>query len=411
MKEKVLSTLQKMGRSFMIPIAVLPIAGLFLGVGTAMTTDTMIVSLHLEEWLQAGTILNRFFVLLTQVGSTVFDNLPIIFAVSVASCIAKKSKEIAILSVVVAFFVMHSAINALLTLDGTIVNGQVVNSHVLEGTITSVCGILSFEMGVFGGIIVGLGVGFLHNRFYQIQLPTCLSFFEGERFVPIISVILFSIFGIIIYFVWPPIQNGIFYLGNLMASSGYAGTFGFGVIKRALIPFGLHHVFYLPFWQTAVGGSMVVNGEMVHGAQNIFFAQLSDPTLLHFSVDATKYFSGEFLFMMFGLPGAALAMYHCTPSKNKKRIASLLISASLTSMLTGITEPVEFMFLFSAPMLFAVHVFLAGRAYVITQLCNIAIGLTFSAGLIDYIVFGVLQGDSKTGWIMVVPLGILYFLL
>lgn len=411
MKSRIYKILQKMGRSFMVPIAVLPIAGLFLGIGTVMTTDSVIQSLNLESVLKTGTILNGFFVVLMQVGNTIFDNLPIIFAISVAAGFAKKSKEIAVLSVVIAFFVMHSSISALLTLDGTIVNNQVVDPNVLVGTITYVCGILSLQMGVFGGILVGLGVSYLHNRYYKIQLPTYLSFFEGERFVPIISTVVFLFVGLVVYFVWPVVQNGIFYLGNIVASSGYLGTFGYGIIKRALIPFGLHHVFYLPFWQTALGGSMLVDGVMVQGAQNIFFAQLSDPSVVHFSSEVTRYFTGEFIFMIFGLPGAALAMYHTADSQNKKKVASLLITATLTCVLTGITEPIEFLFLFAAPMLFGVQVILAGSAYMIAHIFNIAIGLTFSGGLIDFIVFGVIQGNDKTSWLTLIPIGIIYFIL
>lgn len=411
MKAKIYTILQKMGRSFMIPIAILPIAGLFLGIGTVMSTESVITSLNLEAIVYPGSVLNSFFVILTQVGNIIFKNLPIIFAVSVASSMAKKSKEIAVLAVVVAFFVMHSTINGMLIIDGTIANNQIIDPHILEGTITSVCGILSLEMGVFGGILVGLGVSYLHNRYYNIQLPTYISFFEGERFVPIIATIVFVIVGVAVYFIWPIVQNGIYYLGSIIASSGYFGTLGYGIIKRALIPFGLHHVFYLPFWQTALGGSMMVNGVMVHGAQNIFFAQLSDPSVIHFSSEATKYFTGEFIFMIFGLPGAALAMYHCADAKNKKKVASLLITATLTCVLTGITEPIEFLFLFAAPLLFIVQVILAGSAYMIAHLFNITIGLTFSGGFIDFLVFGVLQGNDKTSWFTMIPIGIIYFIL
>ena len=212
-----------------------------------------------------------------------FDNLPLIFAVGVAIGMAKKEKEVSALSAVIAYFVMNTAINAMLTITGQILeNGEIAES-VLEGTITSVCGIQSLQMGVFGGIIVGLGVAALHNRFYRIQLPNALSFFGGTRFVPIISTIVYMFVGILMYFVWPVVQNGIYALGSLVTGSGYVGTLIFGLIKRALIPFGLHHVFYLPFWQTGVGGTLEVGGKLIEGAQNIFFAQLSDPCLLYTS--------------------------------------------------------------------------------------------------------------------------------
>lgn len=409
MKARIFSILQRIGRSFMLPIAVLPIAGLFSGIGSSLTNETTISSLHLEGILGKGTFFNDFLIILTKVGSGIFNNLPLIFAAAVALGMAKKAKEVAVLSAVIAFFVMHTTINGMLTSNGMILENQIIDSTVLDGTITSVCGILSLEMGVFGGIIVGLGVSFLHNRFYEIEFPSVLSFFEGERFIPIISTITFLFVGILMFYIWPFIQNSIYTLGRLISTSGYFGTFVFGVIKRLLVPFGLHHVFYLPFWQTAIGGSMVVNGVLVHGGQNIFFAQLADPNIVHFSSEATKYFTGEFIFMIFGLPGAALAMYHSARPENKKTVGSLLLSASLTSILTGITEPIEFSFLFASPLLFGVQVVLAGSAYMIAHIFNIAVGLTFSGGLIDFITFGVLQGNSKTNWVLIIPIGIIYF--
>lgn len=411
MKAKIFSVLQRIGRSFMLPIAVLPVAGLFLGIGSSLTSNTTISSLHLEAILGKGTFLNNFLTILTKVGNAFFNNLPIIFAAAVALGMAKKAKEVAVISAVIAFFVMHTTINGMLTLSGVIIDNQVVGTNVLDGSITSTCGILSLEMGVFGGIIVGLGVSFLHNRFYQIQLPSVLSFFEGERFIPIISTISFLFVGILMFYLWPFIQNAIFALGKVVSTSGYFGTFIYGVIKRLLVPFGLHHVFYLPFWQTAIGGTMTVNDVMVYGGQNIFFAQLADPSVLHFSSEATKYFTGEFIFMIFGLPGAALAMYHTAKPEMKKAIGTLFFSAALTSILTGITESIEFSFLFAAPLLFGVQVLLAGSAYMIAHIFNIAIGLTFSGGLIDFVIFGVLQGNSKTNWILVIPIGIIYFFL
>ena len=349
---------------------------------------------------------------MNKVGSAVFDNLPLIFAVGVAIGMAKKEKEVSALSAVIAYFVMNTAINAMLTITGQILDDGSIAESVLEGTITSVCGIQSLQMGVFGGIIVGLGVAALHNRFYRIQLPSALSFFGGTRFVPIISTIVYMFVGILLYFVWPVVQNGIYALGSLVTGSGYVGTLIFGLIKRALIPFGLHHVFYMPFWQTAVGGTMEVAGQMVQGGQNIFFAQLADSAnIAHFSADATRYFSGEFIFMIFGLPGAALAMYQCAKPEKKKAAGGLLLSAALACMATGITEPLEFSFLFVAPALFAVQVVLAGSAYMIAHMLNIAVGLTFSGGFLDFFLFGILQGNEKTSWMRVIPVGIIYFCL
>ena len=412
MKDKIFSVLQRIGRSFMLPIAILPVAGLLLGIGSSFTNATTIETYGLTKILGDGTILHYLLMIMNKVGSAVFDNLPLIFAVGVAIGMAKKEKEVSALSAVIAYFVMNTAINAMLINNGLIFENGEIAETVLEGTITSVCGIQSLQMGVFGGIIVGLGVAALHNRFYRIQLPNALSFFGGTRFVPIISTIVYMFVGILMYFVWPAVQNGIYALGGLVTGSGYAGTLVFGLIKRALIPFGLHHVFYMPFWQTAVGGTMEVAGQMVQGGQNIFFAQLADSAnIAHFSADATRYFSGEFIFMIFGLPGAALAMYQCAKPEKKKAAGGLLLSAALACMATGITEPLEFSFLFVAPALFAVQVLLAGSAYMIAHMLNVAVGLTFSGGFLDFFLFGILQGNEKTSWLRVIPVGIIYFFL
>ena len=411
MKDKIFGVLQRIGRSFMLPIAILPVAGLLLGVGSSFTNATMIETYHLQAILGEGTILNSLLTIMSKAGSIIFDNLPIIFAVGVAIGMAKKEKEVAALAAMISFFVMNATMNAMLLIRGDLLADGTLGAGVLEGTVTSVCGIQTLQMGVFGGIIVGLGVAALHNKFYKIQLPNALSFFSGSRFVPIISTLTYVVVGIVLYFVWPTVQNGIYALGGLVTGTGYIGTLIFGIIKRALIPFGLHHVFYLPFWQTAVGGTMEVAGQLVQGGQNIFFAQLADPSTVHFSADATRYFSGEFIFMIFGLPGAALAMYQCAKPEKKKAAGGLLLSAALACMATGITEPLEFSFLFVAPALFAVQVVLAGTAYMIAHMLNIAVGLTFSGGLLDFFLFGILQGNAKTSWIRVIPVGIIYFFL
>ena len=412
MKDKIFGVLQRVGRSFMLPIAILPVAGLLLGIGSSFTNETTIATYGLQKILGSGTLLNSLLIIMNKVGSAVFDNLPLIFAVGVAIGMAKKEKEVAALSALIAYFVMNVAISAMLLINGEITaDGQIAKS-VLEGTVTSVCGIQSLQMGVFGGIIVGLGVAALHNRFHKIVLPNALSFFGGSRVVPIISTIVYMFVGILMYFIWPVVQNGIYALGGLVTGSGYIGTLIFGIIKRALIPFGLHHVFYMPFWQTAVGGTMEVAGQMVQGGQNIFFAQLADSAnIAHFSADATRYFSGEFIFMIFGLPGAALAMYRCAKPEKKKAAGGLLLSAALACMFTGITEPLEFSFLFVAPALFVVQVILAGAAYMIAHMLNIAVGLTFSGGFLDLFLFGILQGNEKTSWLRIIPVGIIYFIL
>ena len=412
MKEKVFGILQRVGRSFMLPIAILPVAGLLLGIGSSFTNETTIATYGLQKILGEGTLLHALLMIMNRVGSAVFDNLPLIFAVGVAIGMAKKEKEVSALSAVIAYLVMNTAINAMLQVNGKILADGSIAEDVLEGTIASSCGIQTLQMGVFGGIIVGLGVAALHNRFYKIVLPNALSFFGGTRFVPIICTIVYMFAGIVLYFVWPAVQNGIYALGGLVTSSGYVGTLIFGLIKRALIPFGLHHVFYMPFWQTAVGGTLEIAGNTIQGGQNIFFAQLANSAnIAHFSADATRYFSGEFIFMIFGLPGAALAMYRCAKPEKKKAAGGLLLSAALACMMTGITEPLEFSFLFVAPALFIVQVILAGSAYMIAHMLNIAVGLTFSGGLLDLFFFGILQGNKKTSWLLIIPVGIIYFLL
>ena len=411
MKDKIFGVLQRVGRSFMLPIAVLPVAGLLLGIGSSFTNETTIATYGLQGILGNGTVLHALLMIMSKAGNVIFDNLPIIFAVGVAIGMAKAEKEVAALSAMISFFVMHASINAVLLLAGKVLADGTIAPDVLEGTIASVCGIQTLQMGVFGGILVGLGVAALHNRFYKIELPNALSFFGGSRFVPIISTVAYVGIGILMYFIWPAVQNGIFALGGLVTGTGYFGTLIFGIIKRALIPFGLHHVFYMPFWQTAVGGTMMVDGNLIQGGQNIFFAQLASSDVTHFSADATRYFSGEFIFMIFGLPGAALAMYRCAKPEKKKAAGGLLLSAALACMFTGITEPIEFSFLFVAPMLFAVQVILAGSAYMVAHILNIAVGLTFSGGLLDLVIFGVLQGNAKTSWIRIIPAGIVYFLL
>lgn len=271
-----------------------------------------------------------------------------------------------------------------------------------------VLGITTLQMGVFGGIIVGLGVAALHNRFYKIELPQVLSFFGGTRFVPIVTAVVYLIVGIIMFFIWPVVQNGIAHLGALVLESGYAGTFLYGVIERALIPFGLHHVFYMPFWQTDLGGTMMIDGNMISGAQNIFFAELASKATEHFSVSATRFMTGKFPVMIFGLPTAAFAMYKAARPEKKKQVGGLLLSAALTSMLTGITEPLEFTFLFVAPAMYAVHCVLAGLSYMIMHMLNVTVGMTFSGGAIDLTLFGILQGNDKTNWIWIVIVGLAY---
>ena len=403
MKKHLFSLLQRIGQSFMLPIALLPIAGIFLGIGSSLTNTNMLAAYHLKGLMGPGTAPYILFSLLNSAGSIIFDNLPILFAVGVAIGMARSEKAIAALSSIVAFFVMHSTIGSLITYTG--------RSHsFLTGATTEIVGITSLQMGVFGGIIVGLGVAALHNRFYKIELPKVFSFFGGTHFIPIISAITYVGIGILMFYIWPPIQILINDAGKLVLMSGYGGTFVYGLLERALIPFGLHHVFYMPFWQTAVGGRELVNGQLIEGAQNIFFAELASPDISHFSVAATRFMSGKFPLMMFGLPGAALAMYTCARPENKKAVGSLLLSAAISSAVTGITEPLEFAFLFVAPPLYAIHCAFAGLSYMLMHMLNVGIGMTFSGGFLDFFLFGILQGNTKTSWLHVIPVGILYFI-
>ncbi len=400
------SVLQRIGKAFMLPIALLPVAGLLLGIGASLTNPAMLEAYNLTSVLGEGTFLYSVFSLFASVGTVIFDNLPLLFAMGVALGMAEHEKATATLSAAIAFFVMHKTISTLLDLTG-----KITPEHLSDGTIANVVGINSLQMGVFGGIIVGLGVAYLNNRFYKIRLPNVISFFGGARFVPIISTAVYLVVGVIMFFVWQYIQMGIFALGDLVLKSGYAGTFIYGFIERILIPFGLHHVFYLPFWQTGLGGSMLIDGVLVHGAQNIFFAELASSATEAFSVSATRFMSGKFPLMIFGLPGAALAMYTCAEPSKKKLVGGLLLSAAITSMLTGITEPIEFTFLFVAPLLYVIHSLFAGLAYMLMHLLEVGVGMTFSGGIIDLLLFGVIQGNSKTNWIMIPLVGIFYFVI
>ena len=403
MKDKIFGILQRVGRSFMLPIAILPVAGLLLGIGSSFTNETMLETYGLMRILGPGTIFAAVFEVMSEAGNVVFANLPILFAMGVAIGMAKKEKEVAALSAAIAFFIMHASINALITINGG-------TEAMLAGAVTSVCGITSLQMGVFGGILVGLGVAALHNRFYKIELPQVLSFFGGSRFVPIISALVYTGVGILMFFIWPAIQKGIYTIGDLVLNSGYAGTWVYGFMERLLIPFGLHYVFYLPFWQTAVGGTLEVGGRVVEGAQNIFFAQLADPSVTKYAVSATRFMSGKFPLMIFGLPGAALAMYKTAAPEKRKAAGGLLLSAALTAMITGITEPLEFTFLFVAPALYGIHCILAGFAYMLMHVFEVGVGMTFSGGLIDLTLFGIMQGNAKTNWIWIVIVGIGYFI-
>ncbi|MFQ9054912.1 MAG: glucose PTS transporter subunit IIA [Faecalibacterium sp.] len=404
MKDKIFGVLQRVGRSFMLPIALLPVAGLLLGIGSSFTNETMLAAYGLNSVIHPGTLIYTILDVMSQTGSAVFNNLALLFAMGVAIGMARKEKEVAALSGAVAYIIMNTAIQAMINAAGG-VEAMPANST------TTMLGITTLQMGVFGGIVVGLGVAALHNKFYKIELPQVLAFFGGTRFVPIISSIVYLVVGIAMFYIWPVVQSGIAALGALVLASGYAGTFIYGLLERALIPFGLHHVFYMPFWQTAVGGTAIIDGVTVTGAQNIFFAELASKSTTVFSVSATRFMTGKFPFMMFGLPGAALAMYQCAKPEKKKVAGGLLLSAALTAFLTGITEPLEFTFIFVALPMYAVHCVLAGLSFMLMHILNVGVGMTFSGGLIDLVLFGVMQGNAKTHWIWVVVVGAVYFVL
>ena len=401
---------QQVGKSLFLPIAVLPPAGILLGIGSSFTNETTIATYNLTGILHPGTPLYGFMQILNGAGSAVFGNLALIFALAVALGMAKKEKGVAVMSAGILYLIMLTTMSVLLNISGKIVDG-VVQPGVKQGAIDTVLGIQTLQMGVFGGILAGLLAAFLCNKFYKTQLPNALSFFAGTRFVPIMCMVGGILTGAVMFIVWPIIQNGIYALGGIVQSAGYFGTFVYGWIERALIPFGLHHIFYMPFWQTGVGGSMMIDGTLVEGAQNIFFAQLASPNTTKFSIDAARFLVGKYPFMMGGLPGAALAMYTCARPEKKKEAGSLLFSVALTSFLTGVTEPIEFTFLFLAPMLFAIHVGLAGLSFAVCHILKICVGTTFSDGLIDLILYGILPGQEKSNWMTLIPVILVYFFL
>ncbi|QFK71277.1 PTS sugar transporter subunit IIABC [Pradoshia sp. D12] len=409
--------LQRLGKAFMIPIAVLPIAGIMLGIGAAFTNPLMVETYGLEGILGEGTFLFYILSTMSAIGNIVFANLPLIFAVGIASGLALQEKGAAGLSAAIAFLVMHVIVGTILGFLGHTPETTTVDYFLSQGldpveaakqanVYGYELGIFTVRIGVLGGIIVGLLVAFLANRYYNKQLPEALSFFSGVRFIPIISVFAISVVGVIIPFVWPYVHIGISTFSEFFGRTGPIGMFFYGSLMRLLNIFGLHHAIYPLFWYTSLGGELEVAGKIVQGGQSIFFAQLADPTVTKFSAEATKYFTGGYLPMMFGLPAAALAMYHTANSKNKKIVGGILFSAALTSFLTGITEPIEFTFLFVAPLLYGIHAILEGISYAALYALDVSVGVTFSRGIIDFTLFGLLQGNDKTNYIWILILGI-----
>lgn len=399
---KLFAGAQNLGKSFMLPIAVLPAAGLLLGIGGVFSNPVTIATYPILD----NQVLQAIFTLMKLCGSVVFDNLSLLFAVGIAVGLARSDKGTAGLASVLCFVVMNKAINAMLMLTGKLA----IDNLAAAGQ-ANVLGIVTLQTGVMGGIISGLLTAWVHNRYNKTELPDLLAFFSGSRFVPIVTSFFAIFLGVALFWVWPPIQTGITHLGGLVEKTGYIGTLFYGMILKCLIPLGLHHLFYLPFWLTSVGGEMTVNGHVVQGTQKIFFAQLADPSVQQYYIGVSRFMAGRFADFMFGLPGAALAIYHSAKPENRKKVASLMLSAALTAFVTGITEPLEFAFMFCAPLLYGVHIVLTGVAFMLTHILEITVGQTFSGGLIDFLLFGVLQGNAKTNWMLMLPLGAVMFCL
>ncbi|WP_029187780.1 PTS transporter subunit EIIC [Streptococcus suis] len=374
----------QLGQAFMLPISILPVAGLLLGIGGALSNSNAVAQFPVldQAWLQA------VFTIMSTAGSAVFANLALIFAIGVAVGLADADKGTAGLSAGVAYLVYTATISGFLTLFAD------------KGA--------SIDTGVLGALAIGITVATLHNKYRKIELPTFLGFFGGSRFIPIISSFAAIAIGSIFYIIWPPIQNLLVDFGKAIAEMGSFGTFLYGFGLRLTGAFGLHHTIYPMFWYTSLGGSEVVAGETIQGAQNIFFAQLADANHTGLFTYGTRFFAGRFATMIFGLPASCLAMYHAIPKENRKKVGSFYSSSALTSLLTGITEPIEFSFLFVAPWLYVVHAFLDGLSFLVADLLQIRIGNSFSGGLIDYLIFGVFQGNDKTNWIYVIPIGLLW---
>ncbi len=418
MKNNFFSILQKIGRAFMLPIAVLPMAGILLGIGGSFTNPVLIDTYNLT-FLAPGMPLNYLMQLFFNIGLFVFANLPLLFAVGVAIGMANKNKETAALSAVLGFLLFHTIINTILTFKG-ITPDKVTFSALLETGLSEAAargtaalyakelGIFTLQTGVFGGIVTGITSAIITNKFSDKKLPDYLAFFSGNRLIPVITILIFIPIAAIFPFIWPSLFLLIVKAGELFAATGAIGTFFYGATMRLLNIFGLHHAIYPLFWYTQLGGYEEVAGVMIAGGQNIFFAQLADKTISHFSSAATKTMTGGFLPMMFGLPAAALAMYHTAQDKNKKLVKGILLSAALTSFLTGITEPIEFTFLFVAPVLYVIHALLEGLAYFLMYVLNVAVGITFSRGIIDFTFFGLLQGPAKTSYQWILILGPIY---
>ncbi|HCV8677131.1 TPA: PTS transporter subunit IIABC [Staphylococcus aureus] len=390
MRKKLFGQLQRIGKALMLPVAILPAAGLLLAIGTAIQGEAL---QHYLPFIQNGSVQNVA-KLMTAAGSIIFENLPMIFALGVAIGLAG-GDGVAAIAAFVGYIIMNKTMGDFL---------QVTPKNVTDPAsgYASILGIPTLQTGVFGGIIIGALAAWCYNKFYNINLPSYLGFFAGKRFVPIMMATTSFILAFPMALIWPTIQTGLnaFSTGLLDSNTGVA-VFLFGFIKRLLIPFGLHHIFHAPFW-FEFGSWKNAAGEIIHGDQRIFIEQIREGAHL----TAGKFMQGEFPVMMFGLPAAALAIYHSAKPENKKVVAGLMGSAALTSFLTGITEPLEFSFLFVAPLLFFIHAVLDGLSFLTLYLLDVHLGYTFSGGFIDYVLLGVLP--NKTQWWLVIPVGLVY---
>lgn len=376
--------LQKIGKAFMLPIAILPAAGLLLGIGGSFSNATTIATYPFLD----NQVLQTIFLVMNGAGSAIFNNLSLLLCIGLCIGLAKKDKGTAALAGVVGYFVMITTISTLLGIFSE------------EGA--------SIDTGVIGAIVVGCVATWLHNRYQNIQLPQVLGFFGGSRFVPIVTSFAAIFIGAAFYIIWPPLQNLLVSTGDMISTAGPIGTFFYGFLMRLCGAVGLHHMIYPMFWYTALGGTEMVAGLEVVGAQNIFFAQLADPNHVGLFTEGTRFFAGRFSTMMFGLPAAALAMYHCVPKDRRGKYKGLFLGVALTSFITGITEPLEFMFLFVAPWLYVIHAFFDGVSFFIADILNISIGNTFSGGIIDFTLFGILPGNGKTNWLLEIPFGLIW---
>ncbi|KAA8786651.1 glucose-specific phosphotransferase system IIBC component [Paenibacillus sp. 4624] len=388
MFKKLFGVLQRVGKALMLPVAILPAAGLLLGIGNMLVNPNFLEYAPIldHQWV------NGFATIMMNAGQIVFNNLALLFAVGVAIGLAG-GEGVAGLAAIIGYLVMNVTLGTAVGVTPALVNSGAGYANIL--------GIPTLSTGVFGGIIVGVLAATMYNRFFKIELPSYLGFFAGKRFVPIVTAVASMFLGLLLVVVWPPIQQGLNAVSYLMVDSNPTlATFIFGVIERALIPFGLHHIFYSPFW-FEFGEYVNKAGQIVKGDYNIFFAQLKDNVTL----TGSTFQVGKYPFMMFGLPAAALAMYHEARPEHKKYVAGIMGSAALTSFLTGITEPLEFSFLFVAPVLFGIHCLFAGLSFMTMQLLNVKIGMTFSGGLIDFLIFGVFQ--NRTPWWDVIIVGLI----